>query len=306
MNSTPSYANAASTVAQSKKDRIPGLGRGPGLINNLRSPNTLKIAQVNINGISTRATRIKFGQVLGLALIEGAQIIALQETKLKANTFLKIKGYNIFRLDRQNRSGGGLTFLIKNINYQCININRKITDGSNLEIQGIRIIWRGMPLNIFNMYHSPLLRKFNSLVLQDEQAAELLGLPYQKISRLNFAVKDRNVKIRASRIVHGCRSDIQRGTSIFNRDFRVNELEAVISDTTLNKSPGPDSIHGRMIDHFGLSGRQRFLNIINCSWNKGQLPRDWRATIISTKKFGKTDGTSDSYRPIALYNQYCF
>ncbi|GFU78923.1 RNase H domain-containing protein [Trichonephila clavipes] len=30
MNSTPSIANAASVVVQSKKDRVPGLGRGPG------------------------------------------------------------------------------------------------------------------------------------------------------------------------------------------------------------------------------------------------------------------------------------
>ncbi|GFU13318.1 hypothetical protein TNCV_3843221 [Trichonephila clavipes] len=88
MNSTP-ITNAASVVAQSKKDRVPGFGRGPGSINNLRSPNSLKILQFNINGTSTRATRIKLGQVLELELTEGAQIIALQETKLKTFTSLK-------------------------------------------------------------------------------------------------------------------------------------------------------------------------------------------------------------------------
>ncbi|GFU94085.1 hypothetical protein TNCV_3308381 [Trichonephila clavipes] len=158
MNSTLSIANAPSVVAQSKKDSVSGLGRGAGLINNLRSPNSLKIIQFNVNEISTSATKIKLDQVLELALTEGAQIIALQQTTLKTFTFFKIKGYNIFRLDRQNRSGGGLALLIKNINYKCININRKITDGSNLEIQGIRIIWRGKPLNIFNMYHPPDLK----------------------------------------------------------------------------------------------------------------------------------------------------
>ncbi|GFW82817.1 RNA-directed DNA polymerase from mobile element jockey [Trichonephila clavipes] len=131
MNSTPSITNAASVDAQSKKDRVPGLGRGLGSITNLRSPNSLKILQFNINGISTSASRIKLDQVLELALTEGAQIIARQETMLKTFTSLKIKGYNIFR---------------------------KITDGSNLEIQGIRIIWRGKPLNIFNMYHPPDLK----------------------------------------------------------------------------------------------------------------------------------------------------
>ncbi|GFX76836.1 hypothetical protein TNCV_1952771 [Trichonephila clavipes] len=122
------------------------------------SKNSLKIIQFNINGISTSALRVKLDQVLELALTEGAQIIALQETNLKTLTSLKIKGYNIFRLDRQNRSGRGLAFLIKNINYQCINMNRKITVGSNLKIKDIRIIWKGKPLNIFNMYHPPDLK----------------------------------------------------------------------------------------------------------------------------------------------------
>ncbi|GFW69661.1 hypothetical protein TNCV_490051 [Trichonephila clavipes] len=132
------------------------------------------------------------------------------------------------------------------------------------------------------------------------------GLHHQKISRLNFSVEDRSIKIRASRIVHCCRSDTHRRTSIFIRDFRGNELEAAIGDSCLNKSPGPNGIHCQMIDHLGLSGRQRFLDIINCSWNKGQLPRDWRRVIvIPIKKCGKTDGTPESYRTIALYKQYC-
>ncbi|GFS69874.1 putative RNA-directed DNA polymerase from transposon X-element [Trichonephila clavipes] len=61
-----------------------------------------------------------------------------------------------------------------------------------------------------------------------------------------------------------------------------------------------------MIDHLGLSGRQRFLDIINCSWNRGQLPQDWRrATVIPIKKCGKTDGTPESFRPIALTSITC-
>ncbi|GFU81100.1 uncharacterized protein TNCV_1117521 [Trichonephila clavipes] len=224
---------------------------------------------------------IKVDQVLELALTEGAQIIALQETKLKTFISLKIMGYNIFRLDRQNRFGGGLAFLIKNINYHCININRKTTDGYNLEILGIRIIWRGKPLNIFNMYHphdlkilptdlqdsftvgticleqsNTILSEEGNLAINDEPAADLLGLHYQKISRLNFSVEDRNIKIRANRIAYGCRSDAHRGTFIFSRDFRMNELEAVIGDSCLNKSPGPNGIHAQMIDHLGLRGKK--------------------------------------------------
>ncbi|GFV29532.1 hypothetical protein TNCV_4489861 [Trichonephila clavipes] len=86
-------------------------------------------------------------------------------------------------------------------------------------------------------------REDGNTAVNDEKAADLLGLHYQKISRLNLSVEDRNIKIRASCILHGCRSNTHRGTSIFNRDFRVNELEATIGDSCLNKSPGPDGIH---------------------------------------------------------------
>lgn len=569
MNSTPFLDDTASVDAQSKKARVPGLGRGPGSKSNRRSPKALKLLQFNINGISTSATRIKLDQVLDLAIMEGVQVIALQETKLKTNTSLKIKGFNIFRVDRQSGSGGGLAFLIRDVKYQSININRKITDGSNLEIQGIRIIWRGKPLNIFNVYHppdvkslpndlqdlfnagticlgdlnakhpiwgcstanqrgnelldmiddrsftilndgspthfsysyntkealdisivssdlgpgcgwtvlenlgsdhlpvlielkkrqlvptskdkqwifkkadwqlfteiidneirrkplsdcvemnwssfrdiiltaarksiprgqlknkkpyitskSPLLQpllgerkrifetrdtgnnklarvelnkinakikrlyaqikrdKWNDLCSSldsrtsdgklwklvrnisneqpqeeqsntiqnevgelaenDEEAANLLGLYYQNISRLDFTNENKNVKIRASNIVHGCRSHIQSETGIFSRDYRMSELEAAIRDTNLNKSPGPDGIHGQMIDKLSPIGRQGLLDIINCSWNKGKLPRDWRrATVIPFKKPGKTDGTPGNYRPIALTSIAC-
>ncbi|GFV07440.1 hypothetical protein TNCV_1737951 [Trichonephila clavipes] len=115
---------------------------------------------------------------------------------------------------------------------------------------------------------------FKEIILRAAKKYIPRGLHYQTISRLNFSVEDRNIKIRTSRIVHGCCSDTHRGTSIFSRDFRVNELEAAIGDSCLNKSPGPDGIHGQMIDHLGLRGRQRVLDIINCSRNKGQLPRD--------------------------------
>ncbi|GFV30591.1 uncharacterized protein TNCV_4222421 [Trichonephila clavipes] len=91
-----------------------------------------------------------------------------------------------------------------------------------------------------------ILSEDGNLAVNYEQAADLLGLYHQKISRMNFSVEDRNIKIRASRIIHGCRSDTHRGTSIFSRDFRVNELESAIGDSCVNKSPGPEGIYGQM------------------------------------------------------------
>ncbi|GBM07648.1 hypothetical protein AVEN_228151-1 [Araneus ventricosus] len=165
MSNSPLDIHAASVVAQSKKDRVPGLGRGPGLKNKLESPNTLKILQFHINGISTCAAKIKPDQILKLAEGQGVQIIALQETKLKINSTLKIKGYHIYRTVRRNKSGGGLSFLIRGINYQSIDINTRIINNTNLEIQGITVTWRGRSLNIFNMYHPPDLKSLPNEIL---------------------------------------------------------------------------------------------------------------------------------------------
>ncbi|GFU17741.1 hypothetical protein TNCV_1744881 [Trichonephila clavipes] len=63
-----------------------------------------------------------------------------------------IKGFNIFRVDRKSKSGGGLAFFVRDINYQKIEYP---TDWSDLEVQGIRIQWRGKPLDIINVYHPP-------------------------------------------------------------------------------------------------------------------------------------------------------
>ncbi|GFX17340.1 probable RNA-directed DNA polymerase from transposon BS [Trichonephila clavipes] len=121
----------------------------------IRSPHSthnLKILQCNINGLTSPATRIKLDQLLEIALKQDVKVIAVQETKLKESTALKVKGFNIFRADRKSKSGGGLAFFVRDINYQKI---ENPTDWSDLEVQGIRIQWRGKPLDIINAYHPP-------------------------------------------------------------------------------------------------------------------------------------------------------
>ncbi|GFX19279.1 RNA-directed DNA polymerase from mobile element jockey [Trichonephila clavipes] len=103
-------------------------------------------------GLQVKTTRIKLDQLLEIALKQDVKVIAVQETKLKESTSLKVKGFNIFRVDRKSKSGGGLAFFVRDINYQKIEYP---TDWSDLEVQGIRIQWRGKPLDIINVYHPP-------------------------------------------------------------------------------------------------------------------------------------------------------
>ncbi|GBN01229.1 hypothetical protein AVEN_254366-1 [Araneus ventricosus] len=135
----------------------------------------------------------------------------------------------------------------------------------------------------------------------DGLAANILSLHYQNISKLIFIGEDRHIRSRASDIVHGCRSKTQDIIPIFNRDFTLQELEAAIADSKLNKSPGPDGIHEQMINKLSSIGRHRFLDIINGSWKIGRLPRGWRrAIVIPIRNPCKDAGAPESFRPIAL------
>ncbi|GIY22810.1 RNA-directed DNA polymerase from mobile element jockey [Caerostris darwini] len=199
MKTTYHSLHAAPVVAQLKKDRGPGLGRGPCSKNVLQSPKSLKILQLNINGNATNASRVKLDQVLELAHSHGVQIIALQETKLSNSTSLKIKGYSILRTDRQRGNGGGLIYLIRDVGYESISISGRITGNSSLKIQGIRVTWRGKPLNILNMYHPP-----DATGLPNNLANLLIGS--------TICIGDLNAK----HTVWGCSSDNKRGCDLLN------------------------------------------------------------------------------------------
>ncbi|GFY27571.1 RNA-directed DNA polymerase from mobile element jockey [Trichonephila clavipes] len=97
----------------------------------------------------------------------------LLETKLKEHAKLKIKGYNIIRSDRQEGGGGGLAFLVRDINYRTID-NPQFTD-SKLEIQRLNVIWKGENLNISNMYHPPNQKSLPDNLLDISESNLLVG-----------------------------------------------------------------------------------------------------------------------------------
>ncbi|GFY29143.1 hypothetical protein TNCV_4722711 [Trichonephila clavipes] len=174
MSFSSSLEHAASLVTQNNQECAEGLGREPSSKNLQRSPakyRSLKIIHCNINGISTYASRIKLDAILDITESLEVQIIALQETKLKEHAKLKIKGYNIIRSDR--RGGGGLVFLVRDINYRTID-NPQFTD-SELEIQRLNVIWKGENLNISNMYHPPNQKSVPDNLLDISESNLLVG-----------------------------------------------------------------------------------------------------------------------------------
>ena len=112
--------------------------------NNRNRNNNLNILHWNAEGIqnkkATLAERLKQ---------EDIDVACIQETHLKENLRLSMRGYQVVRQDRTDRIKGGVLILIKNsLPYQEI-----IVDTENqAEIQGIRVIMGNETLTIFNEY----------------------------------------------------------------------------------------------------------------------------------------------------------
>ncbi|GBN07971.1 hypothetical protein AVEN_143931-1 [Araneus ventricosus] len=118
----------------------------------------------------------------------------------------------------------------------------------------------------------------------DKDAANALATHYQKIGSLDFSETDRHTQ-RKARAVSTVAVPLTLKRSFLPRNFHCRKLEQALPQMDWTKSPGPDGLHGRMIEHLGPVERQSLLDIFNLSWRNGRLPRDWkRAIIIPIKK----------------------
>ncbi|UYV61256.1 hypothetical protein LAZ67_1004126, partial [Cordylochernes scorpioides] len=139
----------------------------------------------------------------------------------------------------------------------------------------------------------------------DKNAANLLGNSYQISSKIKFEIKDKKVEKKARKIIHDCKN-FTSTHNIFHEKINMKELDYALENTDLNKTPGPDGIHGQMISNLGKNGKEILLDIFNNSWKTGKLPQDWKtATIIPIKKLDKSADDPKNYRPISLTSICC-
>ncbi|UYV64652.1 hypothetical protein LAZ67_3001508, partial [Cordylochernes scorpioides] len=210
--------------------------------------------------------------------------------------------------------GRGLAFLINNLYYEDIAVN--IPNTLDLETQGIKVyLNQNKAINIYNMYHPPnntfiddgTMAQFltdNTIILDgtpatnDKIAANLLANSYQISSKIK-------VEKRPERLFMTVK--MSPALIIFSmKKINMTELDYALENTDLNKPPGPDGIHGRMISNLGKIGKERLLNIFNIYWKTGKLPQDCKnATIIPIKKLDKSADDPKNYRPISLTNICC-
>ncbi|UYV65342.1 UBA3 [Cordylochernes scorpioides] len=141
---------------------------------------------------------------------------------------------------------------------------------------------------------------FKNTIIKAAKVSIPRGNSYQMSSKIKFEIKDKKVEKKARKIIHDCKN-VTSTHNIFHEKINMKELDYALENTDLNKTPGPDGIHGQMISNLGKNGKEKLLDIFNNSWKTGKLPQDWKtATIIPIKKLDKSADDPKNYRPISL------
>ena len=133
-------------------------------------------------------------------------------------------------------------------------------------------------------------------ITSDKRKAESFIQMYHRINRINASKEDRNktksINLRVKQYKEGGEE---------NEPFQEQELETAIKQMAEKKKGGFDRIEPAMIKHCSPGGKRWLLEIINQSWQEGNVTGRWKkAIIIPIPKNGKDPSKCDSYRPVSL------
>ena len=66
----------------------------------------------------------------------------------------------------------------------------------------------------------------------------------------------------------------------FTVAFSLAELEMALEKMKTGKAPRQDGIAPEMIKNMGAFAKQKLLQLFNRSWERGEIPRDWKTAEI--------------------------
>jgi hypothetical protein len=95
--------------------------------------------------------------------------------------------------------------------------------------------------------------------------------------------------------------EIQNDITKLNQSFTIQELNLSLISCNKKSSSGPDSISYILLDNLSNKGKQTYLNLVNRSWEEGQLPTNWKTAFVKPIiKHNKPKNAIESFRPISL------
>ena len=87
---------------------------------------------------------------------------------------------------------------------------------------------------------------------------------------------------------------------MFDIDFSCSRIKDLLENINVNKAPGPDGIHGRILKYCSTSLCSPLSILFKLIYNTGTIPVEWKSTnIVPIHKKGD-NATVSNYRPISL------
>ena len=179
---------------------------------------------------------------------------------------------------------------------------REKTESLNMEKD--TKLWRLIKaLNEEGGGYQPISLEQDGEIMTEKRAANLFARSYEEVCDVNVPTERRNdVREEAAEILNG-EDNIPE---IMTQKLSMGELQKAIRKLKKKKSPGPDGITNEMLMHLPQASLQKLLDIFNLTWEKGDVPQQWKeAIMMPLLKKGKNKSKPLSYRPISLTSCVC-
>ena len=272
----------------------------------------LKIVQWNAKGVRLKKTELQH-----FLKLKAINVCCIQGMHLSSSHRFFIRGYEVFRQDRENRPKGGLLTLVRN-NVPTAEIQRSGQADLDTEYLGVKLVLAGTPVTVFNICSPPdkqiqlcnIKVEPQSWIITGDFNSHSPSWGYGQLNSEGEEVENWITENQLILIITQRREETENiilSSYCEERDcsmtdpFSTKELKDALKKMKTKKAPGPDGITGEMLKHLGACSRAVLLKIFNHNWIKGVVPAVWKeAIIIRVPKKGKDKKNPRSYRPISL------
>ena len=161
-----------------------------------------------------------------------------------------------------------------------------------------KITGKNIPSNLLH-----LKDENGNLITNKTDIINRLGSTFEKnSSSANYSKEFQNVKRAAEEKPLDFTT---RDKKFYNKKFRLRDLKRAIKRSK-DTSPGPDSVHYKLLKNLPDESLIILLKILNKHWDSGTFPESWKeALLLPIPKPGKDAQNPNNFRPIALTSCLC-
>ena len=149
----------------------------------------------------------------------------------------------------------------------------------NLNMEKDTKLWRLIKaLNEEGGGYQPISLEQDGKIMTEKRAANLFAKSYEEVCGIRVPTDRRNdVREEAAEILDSVED--YNIPEIMTQKLSMGELQKAIRKLKKKKAPGPDGITNEMLMHLPSASLQKLLDIFNLTWEKGDVPQQWKEAI---------------------------